>query len=335
MVRYVVLVSLCLPFATTQDLTDEHCDTCRIKRATRSQLADIKVRLYTGEDLDTYTEVVVGDATELLDKMNLSKPTVLFVHGWFGTIVRELYYNEVTLAYLEQKTHNVLYFNWETISTTDYLSAGMSVPGVGYTLAKVLNEMVAAGLNSSSLHLVGHSFGAQALGYVGRSVNFTVPRIVGLDPAGLLFYTYMPHLNSSDADYVEVIHTGMGSILSSSLQLGDVDFYPNGGEYANQGCTVLPAICGHARACLLYAEFIRNKTALIGRACDSYSNFKDGSCDSNGTVVMGYATPNTASGKYYLQTNSFSPYGRGEEGATYESIIESLLGNVASVLSII
>ncbi|XP_046753190.1 pancreatic triacylglycerol lipase-like [Diprion similis] len=226
-------------------------------------------------------------------------------------------------AYLEQKTHNFLYFNWETISNTDYLYAGMSVPGVGYTLAKVLNEMVAAGLNSSSLHLVGHSFGAQALGYVGRSVNFTVPRIVGLDPAGLLFYTYMPHLNSSDADYVEVIHTGMGSILSSSLQLGDVDFYPNGGEYANQGCTVLPAVCGHFRACLLYAESIRNKTAFIGRACDSYSTFKDGSCDSNGTVVMGYATPNTASGKYYLQTNSFSPYGRGEEGATYESITET------------
>ncbi|XP_046753191.1 uncharacterized protein LOC124416302 [Diprion similis] len=100
MVGYVVLVSLCLPFATTQDLTDEHCDTCRIKRATRSQLADIKVRLYTGEDLDTYTEVVVGDATELLDKMNLSKPTVLLIHGLYGTLSR-LYNDKIILGMFE------------------------------------------------------------------------------------------------------------------------------------------------------------------------------------------------------------------------------------------
>ena len=62
-------------------------------------------------------------------------------------------------------------------------------------------------------------------------------RCSAFDPAGPYFYDqdYQPetHLDPSDADFVDVIHTNGGSLvtahLSSLKQIGHVDFYANGG----------------------------------------------------------------------------------------------------------
>lgn len=55
-----------------------------------------------------------------------------------------------------------------------------------------------------------------------------LPKIVGLDPASVLFSIDKPHerLNSSDATYVETIQT---SKLGFFDPIGKVSFYPNGG----------------------------------------------------------------------------------------------------------
>ncbi|XP_046617079.1 pancreatic lipase-related protein 3-like isoform X2 [Neodiprion virginianus] len=283
------------------------------------------------DDLDTFTEVMVGNAADLLAKMDLNKSTVVFIFGWFGTTNWKNSQAVVT-AYLERRDHNVLMLNWANIADKEYLYAARSIPGVGYTLATALNEWVTAGLNSSSIHLVGHSLGAHVCGYAGRYVNFTLPRIVGLEPAGPFFYTVLERLKPSDAEFVEVIHTDAG-VLGMDLEVGHVDFYPNGGTSLQPGC-LIAYTCSHVRSCLFYAESVRNEDAFIGRACDSNSKFKIGSCNFNGLSVMGYATPTTTRGKFYLQTNFASPYGLGVEGTTYDDSSNLLVSTIQSLMEV-
>lgn len=61
----------------------------------------------------------------------------------------------------------------------------------------------------------------------------------GLDPA---FPLYMfsgkkGHLASTDAEFVDVIHTD-GGVFGFPIALGDADFFPNGGFPAQPGCRI-------------------------------------------------------------------------------------------------
>ncbi|XP_046617076.1 pancreatic lipase-related protein 3-like isoform X1 [Neodiprion virginianus] len=327
---FLCLLFLGLPFVMAAQSEYEPCKAC-IYQATLAELSGVKLRLYTCDDLDTFTEVMVGNAADLLAKMDLNKSTVVFIFGWFGTTNWKNSQAVVT-AYLERRDHNVLMLNWANIADKEYLYAARSIPGVGYTLATALNEWVTAGLNSSSIHLVGHSLGAHVCGYAGRYVNFTLPRIVGLEPAGPFFYTVLERLKPSDAEFVEVIHTDAG-VLGMDLEVGHVDFYPNGGTSLQPGC-LIAYTCSHVRSCLFYAESVRNEDAFIGRACDSNSKFKIGSCNFNGLSVMGYATPTTTRGKFYLQTNFASPYGLGVEGTTYDDSSNLLVSTIQSLMEV-
>ena len=62
--------------------------------------------------------------------------------------------------------------------------------------------------------------------------------ITGLDPAGPLFTGVDKdfRLDEDDATYVDVIHTNAG-VLGTSQRVGDIDFYPNGGEH-QPGCSI-------------------------------------------------------------------------------------------------
>lgn len=74
-------------------------------------------------------------------------------------------------------------------------------------------------------------FPAHIAGAAGKRVrNGRVNTIIGLDPAGPLFNVNdAPNrLASTDAEYVEVIHTDTPN-LGIGDPIGDVDFYPNGG----------------------------------------------------------------------------------------------------------
>ena len=70
----------------------------------------------------------------------------------------------------------------------------------------------------------------------------------GLDPAGPEFYDgdydNKYRLDSTDADYVDIIHTNGGLLasghLSSLTPMGHVDYYPNGGS-RQPGCSI-PAL---------------------------------------------------------------------------------------------
>lgn len=96
--------------------------------------------------------------------------------------------------------------------------------------------------NLTNFHLVGHSLGAHVSGFAGKSVQSTtginLGRITGLDPAGPLYQlaSAEDRLASTDADLVVALHTDAG-VAGYWGQIGDIDFYANGGFPQQPGCT--------------------------------------------------------------------------------------------------
>lgn len=93
------------------------------------------------------------------------------------------------------------------------------------------------------VHIVGHSLGAQAAGFAGKTVQnlsySLVGKITALDPAAPLFNGNFvignQRLVKSDAELVVVIHTD-GGILGDFSSVGTIDFFPNGGTAVQPGC---------------------------------------------------------------------------------------------------
>lgn len=125
--------------------------------------------------------------------------------------------------------------DWSGLSTGRYPEVRKNTRLVGKHIATLCDLLVVnTGISLTSVHLVGHSLGAHVAGYAGASVTKTkIGRITGLDPARPLFempalVTTDRRLDTSDAHFVDVIHTNGGS-FGMILPIGHVDFYPNGG----------------------------------------------------------------------------------------------------------
>lgn len=116
--------------------------------------------------------------------------------------------------------------------------------------------------------------------------------ISGLDPAGPGFYQSAPknRLDSSDAKYVQAIHTNAGT-LGCTFSVGDSDYWPNGGK-TQAGCALIDAagICSHNRAYKFYAESLGDNNFLSSQ-CDSYTRYRSGLCKSAATSHMGGLHP--------------------------------------------
>ena len=147
--------------------------------------------------------------------------------------------------------------DWRAGATKpDYFRSVANTRLVGKQIGLLIDELTGH-INGTDIaqrtHIVGFSLGAQTAGYAGLHLAQLVSseddseecrklhRITGLDPAGPLFENEdtLLRLDSSDACYVDVIHTnaqpwntgGLGVIQTS----GHDDFYPNGGA-SQPGC---------------------------------------------------------------------------------------------------
>jgi len=64
------------------------------------------------------------------------------------------------------------------------------LPQVAQTFVKLLNKIQAFGYDLTKMYIVGHSLGAHMAGGIGnilQTENVLLPRITGLDPAGLCY----------------------------------------------------------------------------------------------------------------------------------------------------
>lgn len=285
---------------------------------------NVHFSLFTNQNKNDEQILIVND-TESVKKSNFNSnnPTRVIVHGWQNSrtspvniVIRD--------AYLKKDNFNVIVVDWsEGASSINYAKSRNSIKYVGYKVAKFIEFMkINAGLSIEQLHLVGHSLGAHICGMAGKYVeNDYLNTIVGLDPAGPLFYLQHPddRLSADDAEYVEVLHTN-GGLLGMLEPIGDADYYINGGE-KQPGCGFdMLRVCSHARAVDLFAESINSAEGFWSMPCN-FEELKNSSCNRLGNRgIMGEHEWENKKfrfiGVYQLLTRGTAPYARGLTGLT-------------------
>ncbi|KAK7070911.1 hypothetical protein SK128_026955, partial [Halocaridina rubra] len=278
--------------------------------------------------------IVAGSQQTLIAAHFYPRHTYVIVHGFLGTGTDD-WIISIKNALLQREDCNVISVSWKSGTTSaGYYVIQARVKDVGEDISKLLRyleQMV--GLTPDLIHLVGHSLGAHVVGFVGKHFNGTIPRITGLDPAGLMYHQAEPseRLDKSDATFVDIIHThGCTTILSAwsdcygiDENLGDADFWPNGGERqpacqeGGDGDKLVRAgsDCNHGMAYVLYAESIQyptSTTRYLARPCTEWRLFNNGACPcyqpGHPVQYMGYNVNPAVSGIFYLNTSNTAPY---------------------------
>lgn len=224
-------------------------------------------------------------------------------------------------AYASRGDFNVIVVDWSKgADTINYMLAKSRIYEIGPIVAQFIEFVLKTYPDKvllSDVYLIGHSLGAHLAGVVGKSMKVgKIPVIFGLDPAGPLFSIKDPEkrLDVGDAEYVEVIHTDRG-LQGLGEPMGTADFYPNFG-LKQPGCgSDLDGACSHQRSAMYWAESITSNKGFWSVPCLGYEDIKNKTCtiSTNPKITMGGEPPNKgkASGVYYLETASQSPFALG------------------------
>lgn len=235
-----------------------------------------------------------------------------------------------TEAYLKQNDANVIAFDWGVAANdSNYLRSRNRINEAGRVGASFLDFLVINRLMKyEDCTLVGYSLGAHLAGMIGKHTRYgLVEIIIGLDPAGAFFDINNPttRLTTTDAFYVEIIHTNGGG-LGIGNPIGHADFYPNGkkvwilsvhsikisyfvtGGRNQPGCENDDG-CSHGRSFRMFAESINSNNFGAFR-CQRFDQII---CLGEPRGFMG--DPNNAElrlrGFFRLLTNSEAPFARG------------------------
>uniref|UniRef100_A0A8C5MDU1 Triacylglycerol lipase n=1 Tax=Leptobrachium leishanense TaxID=445787 RepID=A0A8C5MDU1_9ANUR len=287
--------------------------------------------LFTPEN-PTKHQVIRADSIASIESSNFktTRKTCIIIHGmadkaedsWVSKMCNVITMDDV----------NCIGVDWRRGSgnIAIYVQAANNARLVGAVVAHFLKiiqvrshmmQAAAGGLYScSSIHLIGHSLGAHAAGETGKRYS-GIWKITGLDPAHPYFEDTPAEvrLDTSDAFFVEVMHTDTGSPLGVGIKNpnGHRDIYPNGGKQM-PGCpnkisaiTLVDILaCNHLRAIHYYTASIRHPGGFLAYPCDSYKAFKEGSCfpcPAPGCPLMGYFSNSshsvTSPQSYYLHTS--------------------------------
>ncbi|XP_065574648.1 pancreatic triacylglycerol lipase-like [Artemia franciscana] len=280
---------------------------------------DVYFYLWTKDNPSSYESIRPGQTAS---NFNNGRQTKVIAHGWNQNGLSG-FVKDMKDAFLSQGDYNVISIDWGVdAASIDYFTSAYAVVNVGSYAASLIDSLVASGANIKDFHIIGFSLGAHVAGATGAAVSGSVSRISGLDPAYPAFSMDNTdrRLDTSDADFVDVMHTNTGTLAEGGLSfpdpLGHVDFFPNGG-HEQPGCfdnisDIIDMIsgCSHGRAPKYYIESIRS-SAFQAKKCSSYDEYLAGSCSSNAGAAMGYGVSTGARGNFYLQTNDNSPYAQG------------------------
>ncbi|XP_047505682.1 pancreatic triacylglycerol lipase-like isoform X1 [Pieris napi] len=291
-----------------------------------------KLALFYNNRFKTATINITDAAGWLLQSRNSEpdKRLIIFSHGFTDKPQGDNFFN-ISRSFLQSHEISVLALDGSPLIRWLYLRSSTYVRFIGQKLAEVLAALVEHGQDPSLIHLIGHSLGSHISGFAGKTfekiTGKKIGRISGLDPAGPCFSHVDPEvrLKSTDADFVDVIHTDSG-VFGIKEPLGHVDFFPNQG--LTQPNCVLQS-CSHSRCVPLYGESIINPEAFPAVKCKDWDAFKKGECEKE-VVYMGYPTKPGTKGLYFLRTKGESPFGLGMEGTRYvnnEGIVKNL-GNL-------
>jgi len=287
----------------------------------------IHFNLYTKNNPSNYDEIT--NTTESIDASHWDRdaPVKIFSHGFSSSGSSG---SAVTIkkAYIDGEYPNVnlIIVDWGSLAAAPWYDVAASgTQLVGQKGAYLLDFLVSNGYTTpDKIHALGHSLGSHVSGFIGRDFQALqngdkIARITGLDPALPRFGALEDdcRLDPTDASFVDVIHTAAGTLTEGELAFteprGHVDFYPNSGH--NQpGCGIdLAGACSHSRC---YEYYVESLVSDNFRACkclsDAWVDLIFGSCScENGSLNQGEWVSPDASGIYYLETNSESPYALG------------------------
>uniref|UniRef100_A0AAG5CS31 Lipase domain-containing protein n=1 Tax=Anopheles atroparvus TaxID=41427 RepID=A0AAG5CS31_ANOAO len=278
---------------------------------------DIRFHLFTRQNPTVSQPLLPSEDSVNGSFFNRSNPTRVIVHG-FCNCEHSDFCKTAKDALLYTNDANIITIDWsDTMGLLDYVLLRLRLDQVATSLAGFVDFLHnTTELDLGELYLIGHSLGAHLAGLSGKKLTTgRAGAIFGLDPAGPLFSSKDPssRLASTDAEYVEVVHTN-GGTLGMYDPIGTADFYPNGGKH-QPGC--LPWLfgmsCSHGRAWELYAESIYTQVGFKAVSCDSIEQIEESVCRIDlPTVDMGGEPVNkTKAGIYVLSTNSRFPYAKG------------------------
>ncbi|XP_072180527.1 pancreatic triacylglycerol lipase-like [Diadema setosum] len=241
-----------------------------------------------------------------------SRDTKFIIHGYTDEYTSG-WAMDMKNALLTKNT-NVIMVDWqEGAGRLNYATSRANTRVVGREIANLIELLASTtGASYGSMHIIGHSLGAHTAGYAGEARS-GIGRLTGLDPAGPEFSGYENEckLDSSDANFVDAIHTDGGATGAGLLeQLGHQDFYPNEGvdQPGCEGTSVLEA-CDHMRATHLFTESVTSSCSFSpSHKCSSWSSYPNcarcGSCPE-----MGYnAQKSRGTGAFFIETNGASPF---------------------------
>ncbi|XP_053960290.1 pancreatic triacylglycerol lipase [Anastrepha ludens] len=256
---------------------------------------------------------------ELADRFKADINTKILVHGWKSSS-RSNSIQAIRMAYTERGNVNVFAINWsDQAANIYYLEPARYTVQVGRAVAKLIDLLVdEKGADPQTIHLIGHSLGAHIMGYAGSYSKYRVGRITGLDPARPAFEGNTGpenHLDVTDAEFVDVIHTCAG-ILGYKQPIGSVDFYPNGGGAFQPGCNQPAQIftgCSHGRSCEYFAESVNSEKGFLASACNSIVDANAMNCTGH-RILMGDPVLKNARGIYSVKTADKPYFALGIDG---------------------
>jgi len=183
------------------------------------------------------------------------RETKIIVHGFtsngqdFGDEFVDGYFSNPELS-----DKNVIVVDWGYLAQGGfmmrlYYTAAENAVKAGRRTGQIFHHLLVDQLGADPLkiHAIGHSLGSHFVGNIGKEFKARgtpIARVTGLDPARPWFWHNAAEvrLQRGDAGFVDIIHTDSGKAmehgffqLSFEENMGDVDFYPNGGFY-QRGC---------------------------------------------------------------------------------------------------
>lgn len=229
--------------------------------------------------------------------MNLSETTfkpkrklVILIHGYTGD--RNYSPNShIRPPLLEYEDVHVISVDFGPLAKDPcYIKAVQNLKTVAKCIAQLIDKLLEEIYTKNDIHVIGFSLGAQTAGLVANYVKTKLPRITGLDPAkpGFISPFTQNRLDSSDADFVDVIHTD-GLSRGTYSAIGHANFYPNGG-LSQPGCwsqnKTSWSSCNHDMAPFFYGRSLYKK--FMATKCGSWTLFRSGFCKNNEETLMGF-----------------------------------------------
>jgi Lipase len=188
----------------------------------------------------TLQQVFIDDG-DWDQKLNVTLPLAIFVHGWLDH--RNVGWMKYFVDdYTRLVPTNLCIVDWKRLAqNTPYLSS-MSIDSVAQHTTKFLLSLISNGFRLKDTTLVGFSFGAHIVGVAGQLLDGRVARVIGLDPAGVYVTAFTKRspkhrLDRTSGQFVQAIHTE-SNVLGTKINMAHQDFYPSGGEWPQPGCIV-------------------------------------------------------------------------------------------------